>query len=74
MAKAKRCTEKGQRLSRPNPMNYDFYYHVDDSEYDADDWDEEVYYEDLQKWMDLKAQVPEKCSHCQNNGYRCKED
>lgn len=40
-------------VSRPNPINYDFYYHVDDPEYDPDDWDEEVYYDDLQKWMEV---------------------
>ena len=37
-------------VSRPNPINYDFYYHVDDPEYDPDDWDEEIYYDDLQGW------------------------
>lgn len=42
------------RFSRPNPMNYDFYNHVNDPGYDSDDWDEEVYHEDLQKWMELK--------------------
>ena len=40
-------------VSRPNPINYDFYHHVDDPGYDPDDWDEEVYYDDLQKWMEV---------------------
>ena len=47
-------------LRRPYPMNYDFYHHVDDPGYDPDDWDEEVYHEDLRKWMELKAQIKEK--------------
>ncbi len=44
-------------LRRPYPMDYDFYYHVNDPGYDPKDWDEDVYREDLQKWMELKAQI-----------------
>ena len=39
-------------ITRPEPTNYDFYQHINDPEYDPDDWDEEVYRDDLAKWMD----------------------
>ena len=44
------------KITRPDPKNYDFYYHVNDEGYDSDDWDEEIYYYDLRKWTELKAQ------------------
>ena len=40
-------------LRRPYPM----YYHVNDPVYNPVDWDEDVYHEDLRKWMELKAQI-----------------
>lgn len=48
--------KKGVYSIKPDPEDYDFYYHQGDDGYDSDDWDEEKYYDDVLAWEKIRDQ------------------